>query len=311
MRRRAGFRSGLGTGLLLGIGFFVALALGIGLLVLGLVLGRASRQSVATRPTATATVAASPLPLPTATVAVVPTVAPLPTATSLPTATPLLPTEVPPTATPLPALAVAGADGANIRSGPGTNFSVVGRASPGTQLPIIGRYADWWQVLYNDAPAWVSSAVVTASNVENVPQVVPPASPVPPPAAPAAPAAATAAPQQPTATPGNFRGLVPNAYWVEGAPGPYTVNQEIWFNLDVTNTSGQPLDYLAFGTWVAETGQFQKSYSYSSFAAGQRFTWRDHLHIPAAGTYNLWMAIQFADGSSALLMGPVTITVNP
>jgi len=103
---------------------------------------------------------------------------------------------------------------------------------------------------------------------------------------------------------------VPSAYWVEGAPGPFEVDEEIWFNIDITNSSGGTVAYQALGTWVEETGQFQKSWSYSAFSPGQHFMWRDHIHIPAPGTYHLWLAIQFDDGAGVKLRGPITVTVQ-
>jgi len=118
---------------------------------------------------------------------------PQPTA-DLPTATPLPPTQIPTTA--IPATVVAVADGVNVRSGPGTDFARIGLLSPGEEAKLIGRYGDWWQIDYAGAPAggaspWVASWVVTAFNVEGVPEVaaVPtpiPASPaeIPPPAEP-------------------------------------------------------------------------------------------------------------------------------
>lgn len=79
---------------------------------------------------------------------------------------------------------VAGSDGLNVRSGPGTNFAVLAHVNPGTQFRVTGKYADWWQIDYNGTPAWAYSGVVTAYNTGSVPQVVPPASPAPTGAAP-------------------------------------------------------------------------------------------------------------------------------
>jgi hypothetical protein len=92
---------------------------------------------------------------------------------------------------------IAGSDGLNIRSGPGTNFAILAHVDPGTQLKVTGKYADWWQVDYSGTAAWVYSGVVTAQNTANVPQVVPPASPVPP-APTSAPPTATLPPPTPT-----------------------------------------------------------------------------------------------------------------
>jgi len=70
---------------------------------------------------------------------------------------------------------VAGADGVNVRSGPGTNYAHLGYLDPGAQAEVIGRYGDWWQIRYNDAPGWVFGELVTVSNADSVPQVEPPA----------------------------------------------------------------------------------------------------------------------------------------
>ena len=73
----------------------------------------------------------------------------------------------------------AGAQGLNVRTGPGTNFTRLAHVDPGTQFPIIGRYADWWQIETPGAPGWVADWVVRTYNVESVPEVVPPPTPVP------------------------------------------------------------------------------------------------------------------------------------
>lgn len=81
---------------------------------------------------------------------------------------------------------VTGASVLNIRSGPGTNFPVVGAARSGDTGTIVGRSQDgrWWVV---DAPSlpggvgWVSADFVTVTNAENVPVVQSPPTPVPPP----------------------------------------------------------------------------------------------------------------------------------
>jgi len=216
---------------------------------------------------------------------------------------------VPATATPAIPNIVAGADGANVRSGPGTNYPRLGYLDPGTQAQVTGRYNDWWQIDYDSAPGWVYGEIVTPSNTDDVPQVEPPAAPTAVPST----ATPTPTPAQPTATPGpsaDFRGLVPNDYGVEGAPGPFDADEEIWFNMDITNSTGGKIYYDALGTWVQETGQFQKSWTEQKFQSHHHFTWRDHIEIPNAGTYNLWMRICFTDGACVNLMGPVTINVQ-
>jgi heat shock protein HslJ len=103
---------------------------------------------------------------------------------------------------------VSGANVLNIRSGPGTNFPVIGAARNGDSGTIVGRSEDsrWWVV---DAPSlpggvgWVSSDFVSATDADDVPVVpsppLPPPTPtrVPPPTA----APPTATPIRPTAVP--------------------------------------------------------------------------------------------------------------
>ncbi len=238
-----------------------------------------------------------PLPSPTPT-AGPPTAAPLPTATPEPTAIPATPTPAVP-------LVRAGENGVNVRTGPGTNYPIIGFLQPGTEAPVTGRYGEWWQIQYGGTTGWVYNGVVTSANTEGVPQVVPPPSPTPVPP--------TATPTPTTSpTPSSVRGLVANNYWVEGAPGPYAANQDIWFNMDITNTSNQTVAYTALGTWVEETGQFQKSWSYSSFAPGQHFTHRDRINQfkLGPGSYHLWLMICFSDGTCVKLRGPISITVQ-
>jgi hypothetical protein len=103
---------------------------------------------------------------------------------------------------------------------------------------------------------------------------------------------------------------VANGYWVEGAPGPFSAGQDVWFSFDITNASGGTLEFNALGTWVEETGQYQKSWTYSTLELDETLQWRDHINITAAGEYSLYLAVQFSDGFGALLSGPVVVTVQ-
>ncbi len=301
-------RSGSGISVWLVVGWVLLVVVGIGLAWYGFVWSE-REQPAAVQPSPTPTQETAP---PTVTPPPAPTASstPAPTDTPLPAATPE-PTALPATATLPPAMVVVGDGGVNVRSGPGTNYTRLGSLDPGAQAEVTGRYDDWWQIRYDDDLAWVFGELVTASNVDNVLQVEPPPAPT---AAPTAATAPTAVP--PTAAPvTDIRGLVPEKFEVEGAPGPYAVGQEIRFHMWITNNSGKTIEYNALGTWVAETGQFQKSYfasppSYPSFVPGQQFQHSDCITIPDPGTYNLWMAIHFKDGTPALLKGPVLVTVQ-
>ena len=56
-----------------------------------------------------------------------------------------------------------------MRSGPGTNFDVVGQLGFDEQAPIVGRNAEntWWQILDNGTLGWVIDFyVVLEDNVD-------------------------------------------------------------------------------------------------------------------------------------------------
>ncbi len=293
----------------------VILALfGVGIVVGGVLLTRGGRLGAEATPPVPKSPPASILP--TVGGVSAPTFTPLPTVTPLPEVTTQPATDIPPAAATPSAMIEAGEGGVNVRSGPGTNFEAIGRLESGEKAAVTGKYADWWQIDSGGAPGWVAGWVVTASNTDDVAEVEPPASPVPPTAAPAPPAAPTQAPS--TGLPGlstDLRGLAVDGYQVEGAPGPYDVGKCIWFNIWITNNSGSEIKYDALGTWVFETEQFQKSYfaippSYPSFMPGQKFSHHDCIKIPQAGTYHLYLAIHFEDGTPALMNGPVQVTVR-
>jgi lipoprotein-anchoring transpeptidase ErfK/SrfK len=87
-----------------------------------------------------------------------------------------LPTSTPEPAAPEPAI-VAGVDGANVRSGPGTSYDRLGYLTAGTRVEVTGWHGEWWQVTYAGRPAWVYGLIVTPFDVEGVPQGDPPPAP--------------------------------------------------------------------------------------------------------------------------------------
>lgn len=104
----------------------------------------------------------------------------------LPTATPTLiggPTATPSrTPTLVPVLAEAIGE-ANLRSGPGLDFELVGTLSAGNPVPVVGRSVrfPWLLVLWQDAPggqAWVFEQLVRVTgDITTVPIVTEPAPP--------------------------------------------------------------------------------------------------------------------------------------
>jgi uncharacterized protein YraI len=318
MERFAGFRSERGCSLLGIGGWALAVIFGGLLLWFGFFrpVGQQGPPATEQSPTASATAEA----LPTAAVPTsAPTVAPTDTPPPSPTTAP---TPVQPTAVPVVAEIVTGADGANVRSGPSVDFARIGYIDPGGEAQVTGRYADWWQIAYEDGAGWVFGGIVTASNTDGVPEVQPPPSPTPPPATATFTPAPTATEGPPTATPGprTVRGLVPNSFKVEGAPGPYSPsstsqscgsdNGAIWYNMDITSNSQSEVNYTILGAWVQESQYHKPSWTNQRFKPGQQLIWRDCLRIPSAGSYNLWLVICFNDGVCEKMLGPVSVEVR-
>lgn len=115
-----------------------------------------------------------------------------------------------PSPTPIPKVVVSGA-AVNARSGPGTDYGLVGAVTQGQAFDAIGKNPEgtWWQFCcVNGQEAWIFGELVTVDNGASVPvaqnipaapvAVAPPAA-TPVPAAPAQPPAEQAAP--PTNTP--------------------------------------------------------------------------------------------------------------
>jgi hypothetical protein len=91
-------------------------------------------------------------------------------------------------------------DVVNVRSGPGTTYSLLGSEQQGSTFRITGKNADgtWWQIDYKGSAGWVFGQLVAVTGGEGVAvaQNIPPA----PTAAPAPPPTNTPVPQ-PTAPP--------------------------------------------------------------------------------------------------------------
>jgi hypothetical protein len=68
----------------------------------------------------------------------------------------------------------------NVRSGPGTGYSIVGNLPPNVSVPVLGRLPDnsWLQVNVGSVIGWVSASVVTLDgNCAGIAVVPPPAVP--------------------------------------------------------------------------------------------------------------------------------------
>lgn len=177
--------------------------------------------------------------------------------------------------------------GLNVRSGPGTNFPVIGVANFGDEGEIVGRSEDgrWWAVAIPSAPGgigWVSVDFVVATNAENVPVIDSPAPPV----------------IVPTAIPVATPTPVPAATATPAAQITFTADQ-------TTIDQGQCTTIR----WSAQNVQaVWINPSYNNFDQTPRPTTGSQQVCPASTTtYN--MRVMLRDGS--IVTQSVTITVRP
>lgn len=94
----------------------------------------------------------------------------------------------PPTNTPVPVTvtpSVAVDSTINVRSGPGTNYDIIGQANQGTRYTVTSRSSDgsWYQIDFNGIVGWVFSDLVTFEGpfvavAANIPPPPPPNTPM-------------------------------------------------------------------------------------------------------------------------------------
>jgi lysozyme len=151
------------------------------------------------------------------------------------------------------------------------------------------------------------------------PTAVPPTA-VPATAVPATAVPATAVPtaQAPTATPVssgyNSRGIHGDSFSVENTS--VNVNDNVWFNFQVTNTSAQDVYYTALAGHT-DSGFTAWSWTNQKLTRGQTLKWRDHINFNSAGTYNVYLGICYASDTNACksqawdrLSASVAVTVH-
>ena len=154
---------------------FILCALILGVVSLG-ACGQRDAEAPAPGPTSTATslpavVTFTPQP-PPATDTPPPT--PAETETAAPTPTVMV-TETAPAAMEPPATDASATvlGDMNVRSGPGSDYEVVGNATAGEEFVITGKDADgdWWQIDFQGLPGWIHAPFVVAADAEDVPVV--------------------------------------------------------------------------------------------------------------------------------------------
>jgi hypothetical protein len=267
-------------------------------------------------------------------VAIKPTAIIIPTITAPPAqaptqaaATSVPPTEggdkvIPATDTPAPSKATASpaepiltiVQSANVRSGPGLAYPIIGGLQAATTVPALGRDAagQWYVIQYGAGQGWVSGIVAQYTGDPNsLPVVAAPPPPVP-----------TATPVPTAVIPANTP--VPAGYWSRGISGDsFTISTsggvgaEVWFTFQVTNTTDNDIPYgaLSAHTDVGPTG---KSWTNSVLKAHRVLKWTDHMQFPSAGTYQVYAGICYDDGDTCYsgsrswdrLSGSITVTIQ-
>jgi hypothetical protein len=260
-------------------------------------------------------------------VIVIPTTTLAPPATETPVPT-LVSTETPAVeASPTQALVLNIVQPANVRAGPGLTYPILGGIQNGGTAVLLGRdtSATWFAVQFDAAPdgmGWVSNLVATYSgDVNGLPVVEFSGSPPPPPppgvTATTAPAAAATAPPAATNTPAvsSARGIVANYFRVRNTTA--AVNEDVWFEFQVTNTSASDVPYGALAAHT-DVGYTAQSWTSETLRAGQVLTWDDHINIGQSGTYQVYLGICFSSKEACLsggaawerLSSSVTVTIQ-
>jgi hypothetical protein len=188
-----------------------------------------------------------------------------------------------------------------VRSGPGVNYPVIGGLQVGSTPEVLGRdgSANWYVINYLGGRGWVSSQVAQYTGDANA-LAVATAPPPPPPTPTPIPPTATPVPATATAAFGG-RGVRGDYFRLQTSAREFGVNQDIWFEFQVTNTSSSTIPYRCLGAKVPG-GPAQCSWGSSSTDAlgpGAVLDWNDHMNIGTPGTYTLVLGICYLGDTAA------------
>jgi ABC-type branched-subunit amino acid transport system substrate-binding protein len=182
--------------------------------------------------------------------------------------------EVPPTSTPKPSLTPTGTPAGNVlvakgtinvRSGPGTNYPVIGKLKKGDQLKIIGANSDlsWLVVDYRQQQGWVANlpdGIDVFGDPKAFPIVAPPPSPTPQPS--------PTITLTPTAQPKADLQMVGTPVMSPAVPGP---GQAFTVTVVIKNAGGADAGQFAVAT-TFEPGNVFAAFTVDHLAAGQQTT---------------------------------------
>lgn len=285
------------------IGIVVVALVGVAMLVYAL-MGLFNAPTAA--PTASANLPATAGPATSTPALLIPTVtsAPQTAPTDAPTAAPA-PSDTPAAAVTDTPAATAAPTGpvvtillpANVRSGPGVNYPVIGGLQAGATAEAVGRdsSATWYVVNYLGAQGWVSNQVAQFGGDTNAlaviaapPPPAPTATPVPPTAAPTTAAVAT----QPPST-GNSFGVRVEYFFLTNNITSVLVGQSFQFKFKIVNTSDQPLYFGGMGAIALPGGPAQPSWEARANPIPPKgeLEWEDNMTINKIGDYKIHLGI--------------------
>lgn len=194
----------------------------------------------------------------------------------------------------------------NVRSGPSTNYPVIGLVDSGQTFDITGKNnaGDWWQIAYNGQPGWVLGQLVTSANTTNVAvaQNIPPEpapapivqappanTPAPAPPAEAPPAAEPPPAEEPQPPASTYRFNVAHV----GQCNPQAAGT--WFS-GKTYVNGQPQSGYRVvwsgagpdGEWASEPMVSGPHAGYEGWDQGY-YSHLVSVNAPRAGTWHVWI----------------------
>jgi hypothetical protein len=192
---------------------------------------------------------------------------------------------------------------ANVRAGPGVNYTVLGGLQAGSTPEVLGRDSSgtWYVVNYLGSRGWVSNQVAQYSGDTNALTVI--AAPPPPATATAIPPTATSAPAR-SATPapsGNAFGIRVDYFFLSDNITQVLVGQPFQFKFKITNTSGQPLYFGGMGAIAMPNGPAQPSWEArrEPIPPNGVLEWEDNMTIRTAGDYKIHLGICMLESQPA------------
>jgi uncharacterized protein YraI len=229
-------------------------------------------------------------------------------------------TDVPATAVPTADLSLKILQPANVRTGPGMVYPIIGGLQAGTSVPVDGRDSSgqWYVIKMGAMQGWVSGIVASyGGDAGALPIIAAPPTPIPTPVPPTATPVPTAIPV-PTSPPApvgySSHGIVGNSFNMEKTTG--AVNEKLWFTFDVQNTSNVTVEYSALAAHT-DSGYSAWSWTMQKLKPGEGIQWRDNIKFGATGTYQVYLGICYAGSVDACkssgwdrLSPSVTVTIE-